>query len=69
MSDSDTKQIAQPLTEHQLHERWNKSVATLRRWRREGTGPSFMKLGKGILYPLSAVEEFEKKNTIKTGKK
>lgn len=68
MSDSDNK-IASPLTEHQLHLRWNISVATLRRWRREKTGPDFMKLGKAVLYPISAVESFEKNNTRKTGKR
>jgi hypothetical protein len=33
---------------------------TLQRWRMEGRGPSYLKLGKRVLYPLNAVIAYEK---------
>ncbi|BBY56689.1 helix-turn-helix domain-containing protein [Mycobacterium koreense] len=34
------------------------SVATLRRWRVEGTGPKFHRMGAKIVYPRECVLEF-----------
>jgi excisionase family DNA binding protein len=45
-----TKEIAQRL---RLHPR------TLERWRREGAGPPFMKLGGRVLYRQADIEEYE----------
>ncbi|AKJ30651.1 hypothetical protein AAW51_3960 [Caldimonas brevitalea] len=40
--------------------RWGVSEKTLERWRNEGRGPKYMKLGSRIGYPLAAVFEFER---------
>lgn len=57
-----------PLTEAELLERWPISVATLRRWRAEKKGPAYTKIGRRILYPLEAIEKYEKENTTVTKK-
>ena len=35
------------------------SPKTLQRWRMEGRGPHYLKLGKRVNYPLNAVTAFE----------
>lgn len=53
------------LTPAELAQRWKGrvSVGTLRNWRTKKIGPAFTKIsGTGILYPVSAVEAFERKN-------
>lgn len=57
-----------PLTEAELLERWPVSVATLRRWRADKKGPAYIKIGRRILYPLDAIEKYEKENTTVTKK-
>lgn len=34
------------------------SVAALRRWRREGTGPQWLRIGRLVRYSPAAVEEW-----------
>jgi hypothetical protein len=48
------------LKETDLAWRWDMNPKTLQRWRMEGRGPSYLKLGKRVLYPLNAVIAFEK---------
>jgi len=53
------------LTAAQLAKRWGCSVHTLANWRWLGKGPDFkhlMKRGNPVVYPLSAVIRWEKKN-------
>jgi len=47
------------LTEADLASRWGMSPKTLQRWRTEGSGPHYLKLGKRVSYPLKAVIAFE----------
>lgn len=47
------------LLEHELAQRWRLSARTLQRWRRAGTGPAFLRLGRRVAYRLSDVERFE----------
>lgn len=47
------------LTEADLASRWGMSPKTLQRWRTEGRGPHYLKLGKRVSYPLKAVIAFE----------
>lgn len=42
-------------------------VRTLANWRARGNGPPHTKVGGRVLYPLAALEEWEKTRT-KTGK-
>ena len=46
-------------TEADLASRWGMSPKTLQRWRMEGRGPHYLKLGKRVNYPLNAVIAFE----------
>jgi len=48
------------LTDEDLADRWKTSKKTLYRWRTQNQGPKYLKIGKKILYPLTAVEEYEK---------
>jgi len=53
------------LTPAQLLARWKHSVtlATLATWRSRNTGPAYVKVGGKVLYRVSDVEAYEKKNT------
>ncbi len=48
------------ITPETLADRWNLSIATLSQWRWNGRGPVYLKIGRGILYRLQDVEDFEK---------
>jgi hypothetical protein len=50
------------ITEKQLADRWGYSPATLRKWRVEGRGPDYVKIGHGVRYSIETIEEVEKKN-------
>ena len=52
------------LTQAELMERWRGQIqgATLNTWRSRKLGPPYVKIGGRVLYPLRAVEEFERKN-------
>jgi len=49
---------SQLLTEQQAAASLRHSVSTLRRWRRAGTGPTFVRFGRVILYRVEDIEEF-----------
>lgn len=53
------------LTPSQLVTRWNDAVTTgtLSNWRSQGRGPSFVKFGRSVRYPLAAVQAHEAANT------
>jgi len=34
------------------------------RWRRQSTGPPYLRIEGRVLYPLAEVEQYEKANTI-----
>jgi len=53
------------LKEKQAAEMLEVSKAALRRWRREGRGPQFTRLGRCIRYNVRAIEEFLAKHTSK----
>jgi hypothetical protein len=42
------------------------SVGTLRNWRVQSYGPAFVRVGKTILYPVDALEAFDRQNTVIT---
>jgi len=50
--------LTQMLNETQTARLLAVSVAALRRWRREGRGPQFLRLGKCIRYDVRAIERF-----------
>ena len=47
------------LTEADLASRWAMSPKTLQRWRTEGRGPHYLKLGKRVTYTINAIEAYE----------
>lgn len=47
------------LTSEDLASRFGVPLATIRKWRYEGTGPRGVKLGRHVRYALTAVVEFE----------
>lgn len=49
------------LTPKEAAERLRLSTGTLSNWRVRGDGPSFIKLGSKVLYPLAEVEAYEKR--------
>jgi len=53
------------LTVDELVIRWKGQVkaSTLTTWRSRQTGPKFVKCGGRVLYPLAAIEDYERKNT------
>lgn len=53
------------LTPEELSDRWRGTVklATLQTWRSRQQGPKFVKAGGRVLYPISAIQEYEKRNT------
>jgi predicted DNA-binding transcriptional regulator AlpA len=51
--------VINTLTETELATRWSMTTKTLYRWRTQNRGPKYMKLGKRILYPITAVESYE----------
>ena len=40
------------------------SVGTLRNWRAMRLGPSFVKIGKAVLYPLDELDAWDEKNKV-----
>ena len=48
------------LTEKELADRWHMNNKTLCNWRSQGKGPSFIKIGGVILYPLKVIKNIEK---------
>lgn len=40
------------------------SVGTLRNWRAMKIGPSYLKIGKAVLYPVDELEAWDKENKV-----
>jgi hypothetical protein len=40
------------------------TVGTLRNWRAMRIGPTFVKIGKAVLYPMAELDAWDKKNTV-----
>ena len=51
--------LARHLTQRELAIRWNKAEATIERYRSDGKGPRFLKIGGKCLYRLEDVLEYE----------
>jgi len=55
------------LTPDEVAERYRGgvSVGTLRNWRAMRLGPSFVKIGKAVLYPLDELDAWDEKNKVR----
>lgn len=61
-----TKKISSDLlTPKELAKRWNTSVNTLANKRYFKTGPSYIKIGRKVLYKKSHIEKYEMSNVIR----
>ena len=59
----------QHLSEKALARRWDISHRTLQRWRAEGNGLPYVKIGGRVRYPLDIIEAYEAEHTHEsTGK-
>ena len=47
------------LTQLELSRRWRVSHRTLERWRFEGVGPRYLKVGCRVVYRLEDIEAYE----------
>lgn len=54
------------LTPDEVAERYRGEVSTgtLRNWRAMRIGPSYVKVGKGVLYPVAELEAWDQRNVI-----
>lgn len=54
------------LTPEEVTERYRGgvSVGTLRNWRAMKIGPSFVKIGKAVLYPIEELQAWDERNTV-----
>lgn len=48
------------LTSKEVADRWRLSDQTLANWRHAGKGPPFIRVGSRVLYPIEAINAFEK---------
>lgn len=55
------------LTADEVSQRYRGEVSpgTLRNWRAMRIGPSFVKVGKGVLYPVTELEAWDRKNVVR----
>ena len=54
------------LTPEEVSERYRGevTVGTLRNWRAMRVGPTFVKIGKAVLYPLDQLDAWDEKNLV-----
>ena len=54
------------LTAEEVSERYRGeiTVATLRNWRAMRIGPTFVKIGKAVLYPVEELDAWDKANMV-----
>jgi hypothetical protein len=54
------------LTLNEVIERYRGQISdgTLRNWRSMRVGPSFLKIGKAVLYPLEELDQWDRLNLI-----
>lgn len=67
-----TKKLSQDiwLTDKELSEYWGVTCNTLQRWRTEGTGPVYLKLGGQPKYHIDFIRQFERDRMFRgTGEK
>ena len=55
------------LTIKELCKRWGVHRITLAKWRMNKKGPAYIKVGRKVFYPLTAVEAYEAQNLREAG--
>ena len=57
------------LSSDELAQRWAIRRQTLANWRAARSGPSFVRIGRAIRYPLDAVERYEREHMVRTSER
>jgi len=52
------------LNQKQLARRWHLSHRTLERWRCQGQGPVWLKVGGRVLYTMENIQDYERSRSI-----
>jgi hypothetical protein len=52
------------MTEAELAARWRHSLRSLQRWRAEGNGPPYLRIGRRIVFRITDVEAFEARREV-----
>jgi hypothetical protein len=47
------------ITQQELAIRWNKSKGTIERYRADGKGPQYLRIGGRVIYRIEDIEVFE----------
>jgi len=63
------EESARAVSESELARRADVSIAVLRKWRREGRGPRFLKLGRLIRYLVRDVDAWLEAHAVDGGRK
>ena len=53
------------ITTKELAYKWNLTVLTLERWRREGTGPQYSNRGRSVFYNIEEIQKYENSEIFK----
>lgn len=55
------------LTPEEVTERYRGGISpgTVRNWRTQKIGPSYVKIGKAVLYPLEELEAWDERNKVR----
>ncbi|MDB0529592.1 DNA-binding protein [Ralstonia solanacearum] len=54
------------LTQRDLAIRWGRAESTIARYRSDGVGPRFLKIGGAVLYRLEDIEHFEQESLYRS---
>jgi excisionase family DNA binding protein len=55
-----------PVKEPEAAEHVGQSIPTLRKWRREGKGPAYLRIGRSIRYRPSDLDAFLTRHRVET---
>lgn len=58
-------ELRQWFSNEDVAERYNVSVATVRKWRHEGTGPRGVRFGRHVRYSATELERWEREQAAK----
>lgn len=59
--------VVEHINQVELSRRWRLSPRTLERWRFQGTGPRYLKVGGRVVYRLEDIEAYEADQLRETG--
>ncbi|WP_231671392.1 helix-turn-helix transcriptional regulator [Ralstonia pseudosolanacearum] len=54
------------MTQRDLAIRWGRAESTIARYRSDGVGPRFLKIGGAVLYRLEDIEHFEQESLYRS---